>query len=257
MSEIGRWSVIDPLFEKYSGWSPYTYTFNNPVLFLDPNGMEGIVISGQPGDHKNKIHFLINGLDRAKKLKAKFAQEKKGEKVTWIVYNNGDPENGGYKTELIDEYKKAAKEAGVELKVVSDSDDIVEYVNEKTEEESRADDKSSEFVYIGHALPGELSVGYESHSWWDEINHDSLDPADFDPDAFTGDSNANLVGGCRTSVSVLFEDSAAEKMSKNVGGKVRASNVRVYYSGGVISDDVLVKKNGGQIIVIPGKKKND
>ena len=37
-SRIGRWLSIDPLAEKYPGWSPYNYTLNNPIINFDPNG---------------------------------------------------------------------------------------------------------------------------------------------------------------------------------------------------------------------------
>ena len=38
---VGRFFQIDPLWEKYYGWTPYQYSYNNPVGFLDRTGNEG------------------------------------------------------------------------------------------------------------------------------------------------------------------------------------------------------------------------
>ncbi len=36
---LGRWFTVDPLAEK----SPYVYCFNDPINYLDPDGMKGIL----------------------------------------------------------------------------------------------------------------------------------------------------------------------------------------------------------------------
>ena len=36
----GRWFTQDPLAEKYYSWAPYCYCINNPVKYVDPNGLD-------------------------------------------------------------------------------------------------------------------------------------------------------------------------------------------------------------------------
>ena len=37
-SDLSVWLSVDPLADKYPGWSPYNYCLNNPIKLVDPNG---------------------------------------------------------------------------------------------------------------------------------------------------------------------------------------------------------------------------
>ncbi|PWG77914.1 polymorphic toxin type 44 domain-containing protein, partial [Pararcticibacter amylolyticus] len=68
---VGRFTTMDPLTNKYASFTPYNYTFNNPVRFIDPDGRDtalynaigGQLITRKPGGEKTAIYTVDGNSD--------------------------------------------------------------------------------------------------------------------------------------------------------------------------------------------------
>ena len=63
---IGRWFGVDNLAEKHFNFSPYTYTANNPVLFVDFDGNDyGILVNRTSNTITVKATYLVSSSNQA------------------------------------------------------------------------------------------------------------------------------------------------------------------------------------------------
>jgi len=147
--------VPDPLGEKYYGVNPYAYCNGDPVNYVDPEGMEGIVISGGEYEGRYKYNFIEPAITRLRQLKEAGGDEP----VTWAVIT------AGYSEEDLAKFKSVAEDLDVGFLLIGSADELTNYLNSKdiassNLSETRQGDQITSMSVFGHGTAGFAEFAY-------------------------------------------------------------------------------------------------
>ncbi len=177
---VSQWLSVDPLAEKHPNESPYIYTSNNPIIYIDPDGREKIIVTG--GEYTSEGRYKYNFVEPSIKQLKSYKASAGSEAVTWAVMNVG------YSKSDITKMRSIAKENGVNFVLLNSADELTNYVNSKTTSSSdltdaRTSDQVTEMSVFGHGFVGSMEFGY-NQTEQDKFSYGMDNAANLDSGAF-------------------------------------------------------------------------
>lgn len=156
---IGRWFSKDMRESKYPGLSPYHFGYNSPIITVDPDGNENIIVIAEETSEGGR--FKYNFIEPAIRKMHDYIAKDKNEQTTLVIMGKG------YSERDLKTLRKVASDAGAELVVINSSVQLKNYFNSKdiakskiTEE--RKGDRITDVSIYGHGgKKGDIWIDYK------------------------------------------------------------------------------------------------
>ncbi len=149
----GRFISEDPIKDELN-W--YVYCGGNPVIFVDSNGLEYIVVSGSEENGRYKYNFIESAIRKIRDLRAADAEPW----ITWIISGTG------YSYEDLDHFNDIAYDiGGVGIQIIYNAAQLQNYINSQNIHiweltDNRRNDPVEKLVFFSHGVQGAVELGY-------------------------------------------------------------------------------------------------
>ena len=224
-----------------SGPNWYAYVNNNPINYIDPLGLEKVVVSGgiYSQDKRNANAYYYEFIDAALAQINEWNKSGSDEKITWVIADHGWSDLNK------SEFKKTAKRIGVDLVFISDTAELTNYINNQSINNNSGDVSSARLnepitniSFFSHGLNsdgGVVSLGYDyTGNYPKSLDLHKSDIANMNASAFSSNLQSDFYS-CNTGTAGA--DSFAQHWVNAFGGTTTAFSGKSDYAN--VSDNSL------------------